>query len=473
MRSLTVTVMATVALLAAWPAASGARQAAGPASPQAAADALLAADRAFSSASATVDAVTGMAAMFAPDVIMPGPPGRLHRGLAEATAALRASPDTAGGRVEWTPVGAGLSADGEHGFTFGFMTLRRQDGTHLPLKYMSYWVKGAAGWRVAGYKRARRPEGDVATTPVTPLLPATLVPPTRVPARLEALRQGLREAERAFSDEAQQVGLGAAFTKWGSPAAVNMGGPDSPGYVIGNAAIGAAVGAGAPTTSSPVAWSTDVALVASSGDLGISFGHIRPNGRPADGATPHGSAVLHHLAPRERDGAVALRRRVAAGGVSPRTSRAPRRSRASPGVDRGRLGCDGAEHDADLVRPAVVAERQRRGVHEHAVDGRRADAPALSVGVGHDDLVDRAADRPGDVVAGPGRRDARVDAEGRPAPPQAEHALDAGAIQPRGRAGVPAPPAPPGVGRAGVDVAGHHVGFGLVAVHPGGRRACG
>ncbi len=278
---------AMAVLLAAGPPA-GARQPAAPASPRAAAEALLAADRAFSAVSATVDAVTGLTAMFTPDVIMPGPPGRLYRGLPEVTAALRGQPDTAAGRVEWTPVGVGLSADGEHGFTFGFMTLRRQDAPALPLKYMAYWIKGNAGWRVAGYKRARRPEGEVAATPVAPLLPKTLVAPRREPGRLESLRQSLRQAERAFSDEAQHVGLAAAFTKWGSPAAVNMGGPDRPGFVIGNAAIGAAVGGGGPTTSSPVEWSTDVAIVASSGDLGISFGHIRPTGRPAAEAQPTG-----------------------------------------------------------------------------------------------------------------------------------------------------------------------------------------
>jgi ketosteroid isomerase-like protein len=249
-------------------------------------DTLLAADKAFAEGAAATDAVTALTAMFAPDVIMPGPPGTLHRGLAAVTASLRANPDNLEGRVEWTLIRMGLSADGQHGFTFGFMTLRKKDGSTLPLKYMAYWVKGASGWRVAGYKRGRRPEGEVAMTPMTPVLPAALVPTTSDAAHLEALRQNLSAAERAFSDEAQQVGLGAAFTKWGSATAVNMGGPDSAGYVVGAAAIGRNVGAGAPGSTSPVEWSTAVALVASSGDLGISFGYIRPNAKSADGKIP-------------------------------------------------------------------------------------------------------------------------------------------------------------------------------------------
>ena len=276
-------VVAVVAWLAATPRFALAQD-----SPQAAADALLAADRAFARAAATTDGVSGLTAMFAPDVIMPGPPGVLHRGLDAVTAALRANADTVAGTLEWTPIRVGVSGDGSHGFTFGFMTLRRPDGTRLPLKYMAYWVKGGSGWRVAGYKRARRPDGNSAIALMPPLLPAALVPVSSDPARLEALRQGLRDAERAFSDEAQKIGLGPAFVTWGSATAVNMGGPDRPGYVVGNAAIGEAVGGGRPGPS-PVEWSSDVALVASSGDLGISFGHIRPNAPPPAGAPASGS----------------------------------------------------------------------------------------------------------------------------------------------------------------------------------------
>ncbi len=271
--------------------AMAARPALAQGTPQAAAEALLAVDRAYSAASAKTDAVAGLAAMFAPDVIMPGPPGRLHRGVAEVTASLRANPDTAGGRVTWTPVRVGLSADGTQGFTFGFMTQVRQDGTTQPLKYMAYWVKGptsTAGWRVAGYKRARRPEGEVPTTSMPPLVPPALVPAVSDGARLAMLEGGLAEAERAFSDEAQRIGLGAAFVKWGSATAVNMGGPASAAFVVGADAIGRSVGAGAPGTTSPVEWSTDVAIVASSGDLGISFGYIRPHGAPGTGARPQG-----------------------------------------------------------------------------------------------------------------------------------------------------------------------------------------
>ena len=253
-------------------------------SPDAAVRALLDADRAASAAAADRTLVDGLTAMLAEDVIVPGPPGRLYRGLDEVTAFLRSSPD-ADGRARWAPVGAGLSADGRHGFTYGFMTVTRPDGTGSPLKYMAYWVRHDAVWRVAGYKRARRPAGTADTTMKAPHLPARLVAPTTDPAVLERHQASLVAAERAFSDEAQRVGLGPAFAAFGLPTAVNMGGAANASYVVGASAIGRLIGEGAPQPTSPVEWSTEVALVASSGDLGISFGFIRPNTAADAGGT--------------------------------------------------------------------------------------------------------------------------------------------------------------------------------------------
>ena len=79
-----------------------------------------------------------------------------------------------------------------------------------------------------------------------------------------------------------------------------MGGPNSAGYVVGPEAIGKSVGAGAPGPTSPVEWSTEVGLMASSGDLGISFGYIRPNAKPAGGTPPQGTpffTIWHRASP--------------------------------------------------------------------------------------------------------------------------------------------------------------------------------
>jgi hypothetical protein len=54
-----------------------------------------------------------------------------------------------------------------------------------------------------------------------------------------------------------------------------MGGPTDTGWLISAEAIGAAIGGGDTSTTSPVRWNADHAYTASSGDLGITFGMIR------------------------------------------------------------------------------------------------------------------------------------------------------------------------------------------------------
>jgi ketosteroid isomerase-like protein len=259
-----------------------------PDTPQSTVDELIAADRAFSAKGAKENVATSLAAMFADDVIMPVPPGEFKKGKADAVAALNANPDNVNGHVEWTPARGGVSADGQHGFTVGYMTLRRQDGTTMPLKYLSYWVKGPQGWRVAVYKRGRGAAGDRPTAMLAPAVPARLIAPSQDTAAIERLKQSLDAAERAFSDEAQRIGLGPAFAKHGSADAVNMGGPVA-AFVVGADAIGKIVDGDRPEPTSAVAWAPDVAvLVASSGDVGVTLGTIRPH-KPAAGqpaATP-------------------------------------------------------------------------------------------------------------------------------------------------------------------------------------------
>lgn len=256
--------------------------------PQTLVDQLLDADRAFARGGAGKTAVAALTPMFAPDVIAPGP-GGLARGLQAVTDALGANPANTTGTLEWAPIRGGISADGLHGFTFGYMTMRQPDGSTTPLKYLAYWVKRDGRWQVAGYKRRPRPAGDVDTTLLSASLPSRLESPTSNTGLIASHRTGLIAAEQAFSDEAQRIGLGAAFAKHGLPDAMNMGGPQDAAFVIGNATIGANVGAGSPTDSSPVFWSADEAYVATSGDLGVTFGYIRSHaveGQPARPAVP-------------------------------------------------------------------------------------------------------------------------------------------------------------------------------------------
>lgn len=252
------------------------------ATPQSAVDELLAADRAFSAASAKTDLVAGLAPMFALDVVIPNPPGQFAESKAAVVAALRANPDNARSQTEWTPVRGGISADGRHGFTAGFMTLNRPNGSTIPLKYLAYWVKQTEGWRVAVYKRVRSGEGSPSLALMAPALPDRLMPPSTDAAAIARFRESLDQAERSFSNDAQRIGLGAAFAQYGSADALNLGGASDAKLVVGPENIARLVAAGEPATGSTLSWAPDKVLVASSGDLGVTIGMIHPNA-PAAG----------------------------------------------------------------------------------------------------------------------------------------------------------------------------------------------
>lgn len=282
MRALHVCILAGVATIAV-AIAPGARARAS--TPEEVVNALLDADRSFSKISSQRDLVEGLTAMFAPDVVMPVPGGRFARGIDDVKQALRSNSDNAGARAEWTPIRGGISADGHHGFTFGYMTVTKGDGARVPLKYLSYWISTPQGWRVAAYKRNRGETPPVSTELMPPALPARLVPVTRNEVALEAHRRSLDAAERAFSDEAQTIGIGPAFAKYGSEDAINLGPPSQPAVTVGAEAIGRSIGSAYPPGTAGVSWAPESVIVASSGDLGVTIGFIRPNGQSAD-ATP-------------------------------------------------------------------------------------------------------------------------------------------------------------------------------------------
>lgn len=252
-----------------------------PSGPVAAVEELLAADRAFATAARTTGLVEALAVMFADSVRMPVPGTLWAEGKEQVVAALSANVDNGGAHAEWAPIRGGVSADAQHGFTFGYMTVRKADGTAIPMKYMSYWVRRRDGWRVAAYKRQRRAAGDVSLAMMAPWVPP-LTMKAAVPAAIAAAKRGLQIAEQRFSDTAQVIGLTAAFAQTGAPDAVNMG--PGPAFIVGPAAISASVGGPNSGAGSPFVWKADDVLVAASGDLGVTFGLIRSTKNPS--ATP-------------------------------------------------------------------------------------------------------------------------------------------------------------------------------------------
>jgi hypothetical protein len=254
------------------------------ATPQAVVDSLIQADRAFAARAATRTPQESVLDMVSDTALMPLPTGGFARGKDAIRAALSANPDNTSGFLEWHPVRGGVSADGLHGFTIGYMTLHRPDTSRVPLKYLAYWVRDAGTWRVAIYRRSRSAEGDPPRDMMPPAVPPQLMKPVTDAAAVAAHRRSLAAAEQAFSDEAQKIGIGPAFAKHGSADAVNTGGPKAVAFLVGSGTIGRQVGAGGPPNESPVTWAADYdVLVASSGDLGATLGFIRPKTRPPAG----------------------------------------------------------------------------------------------------------------------------------------------------------------------------------------------
>lgn len=261
--------LVSVSVLAAPPPSAPAIQ-----SPQTVADDLLAADRGFAAAAARKAAADAIAAMLDDDVVMfivPQPP--LAKGRSEAVELLSKAFAGDASDLSWAPVRAGVSADGAQGFTYGFATRTAAGKPRTLSKYVAYWIKRAAGWRVAAFKLVPREEGPVATELRPAAVPERLTGTPVDAATVAAYRADLDKTERAFSDELQIVGLGAAFRKYGSADAMNVGGGAD--FTYGNDAIAAGFGT---DKGSPLRWTPDGVLVASSGDLGITYGYLERNG---------------------------------------------------------------------------------------------------------------------------------------------------------------------------------------------------
>jgi hypothetical protein len=243
---------------------------------------VLRADREFARRASGASFPQSLREGFLPGVIMPAPPTRVVVGVDSVLAVFAKSPDV-GGRMTWTPVRAGVSGDGTHAYTAGVGMVRRADGTRSQFKYLSYWIRSNDTWRVAAWRRRPIDTSVVLdSTMLTPLLPLRAVPSADA-AGIAAHRQSLMAAEQGFSDLAQRIGVGAAFAEMGDAEAVNIGPPTLGGFVLGPRAIAVSVSGNQPLTApSAIVWKADTVLVAPSGDLGITFGVVRPKEASAD-----------------------------------------------------------------------------------------------------------------------------------------------------------------------------------------------
>jgi hypothetical protein len=113
---------------------------------------------------------------------------------------------------------------------------------------------------------------------MAPALPGFTAKPKADPTTLVLLNKSLADAEHAFSERAQVVGLRKAFHEYGRDDSMNM--YSGAGFTIGRDAISANFKEEGPAK---IHWGTERSFVASSGDLGVSIGTIYPKEPGADG----------------------------------------------------------------------------------------------------------------------------------------------------------------------------------------------
>lgn len=235
--------------------------------------ALLAADRAFSTASASTDLISGITGMFADNATVVAL-SELFHGVPAAREALGRNADNAKSTFQWTPIQGDVSSDGNSGYTMGFTTWTKVDGAQVPGKYVAYWIKQTGTWKVLVYKRTARAAGSVSMIEeAAPLKPD--LAPAQYPANDgTGMAEELNATERAFSDTAGVIGLGKAFTKNSAADAHHTGSANDADFRRGPADIGAGISAGGEPPLGSLAWKPDEVYVAKSGDLGITVGYI-------------------------------------------------------------------------------------------------------------------------------------------------------------------------------------------------------
>lgn len=252
---------------------------------EAAHDELLRADLGRADSVARLGFADGLSSSFADDIIYLRGGLPILRGKAAAKAVVAAESIGTGAAVRWQPVRAEASKDRSSGYTCGYAIYSLPQAGSPTIRvdrYIAYWRKETAGWRIAGY-------AETYGIPPAPLaLPAGAVagvladvPMSRTRAPVDAIRA----ADLDFSRDAARLGTGEAFGRYAAADAQIF----SPlgEFVTGPSAITASFSP--PIGKSSFVWHPVEGEMAKSGDLGFTVGNAVITGQREDG-----TAVLRH-----------------------------------------------------------------------------------------------------------------------------------------------------------------------------------
>ena len=260
---------------------AGASLLAPPPDEEAAHDELLRADMGRADSVVRLGFADGLASTFAEDIIYLRGGLPILRGKAAARTVVAAESIGTGSTVRWQPVHAEASKDRSSGFTYGYTIYGVSQGGAPSIRvdrYIAYWRKEVAGWRIAGYAETY---GAPPAPMALPAGAAAGVLADVVMPRRRAPVDALRDADVEFSLEATRSGTGEAFGRYAAADAQIF----SPlgEFVTGPSAITASFSPAAERSS--FVWHPVEGEMTKSGDLGFTVGNAvftgeRENGSP-------------------------------------------------------------------------------------------------------------------------------------------------------------------------------------------------
>lgn len=212
-----------------------------------------------------------LAASLAPEVVYLHAGAEVVEGRDAVGALLRAAyPERRGARTVLHRIAGGASADGERGYTFGWLEATDGAGAATYGRWVATWRGDGGRWWIDAFVRAAGRSAPSEPPPASPLLAGYRGLP--IPGDPERLRADVFAADEAFAAHALAVyperGFGPAFVAFADPNAVVVGGGDFP---WGADAVEETFGATEP--GEKLAWRPLHGAVAASGDLGWTVGN--------------------------------------------------------------------------------------------------------------------------------------------------------------------------------------------------------
>lgn len=261
-------------------------------------DGLLRADLGRADSVARSGYAAGLGSALADDVIYLRGGLPLVRGRAAAMAIAAAEAVGAGTTVRWQPVRAEVSDDGRSGYSYGYtiVSAARPGAPGVRVdRYIAYWRRDAAGWRVAAYAETYGAPPPALALPASAqgaVLPN--VPMSHTRGGLEAVRA----ADVAFSTAATLRGTGRAFGEFAADDAQVFSAPGE--FISGPDAIMQSFGP--PASGNTMVWHPVAGAISTAGDLAFTVGNAVLTGTREDGARRVGYSKYLTVWKKQRDG---------------------------------------------------------------------------------------------------------------------------------------------------------------------------